>query len=436
MDKKFLLSLQKRNNKRLLEIRSKIEKGEVEEEDLEALEKEAKELAEEQQEIADELARLTDDPEPEPEPSEPTEPEPSDPEPSSEPGEPEARTAGMISPEQRDRLNNIIAQGIEARGRQTQERLESEIRSAFANFVVGNISEQEARSLGVEAGNGRVTIPSFMATEIITYAQEENFMRRLGTRVTTKENITYPILVKKATAQGHKKERDSSNPIPVTSIEFDEVELEPTEFDALAKVTLKLLKRTGLPIEQIVLDELKKAYVEKEVQYMVNGDEVGNENPGALAKKAVEFKAVTDEEFYDSLVRMKNTPKKAVRKKARWVLNTAALTKIETMRGKDGALILRPLESPVEGCNYKLLGHLVEEEDSVDKTGSPDVPVFYFGNFQQFFIQDVIGSLEIQKLVEKFSDTNEVGFKIYNLLDAQLIYSPFEPAMYRYEVAK
>lgn len=42
---------------------------------------------------------------------------------------------------------------------------------------------------------------------------------------------------------------------------------------------------TGAPIEQIVVDELKKAYVRKEINYMFNGDDAGNENPGALAKK-------------------------------------------------------------------------------------------------------------------------------------------------------
>ena len=44
--------------------------------------------------------------------------------------------------------------------------------------------------------------------------------------------------------------------------------------------------------------------------------------------------------------------------------------------------------------------------------------------------------MEIQKLIEKFSGTNKVGFQIYNLLDGQLIYSPFEPAVYKYEIKK
>ncbi|MGQ0421373.1 phage major capsid protein, partial [Bacillus sp. HC-Mk] len=181
----------------------------------------------------------------------------------------------------------------------------------------------------------------------------------------------------------------TNNEMPETDIEFDEIELSPTEFDALATVTKKLLARTGLPIEQIVMDELKKAYVRKETQYMVNGDEANNINDGALAKKAVEFK--TDEKnLYDALVKMKNTPVKEVRKKARWVLNTAALTKIETMKTDDGFPLLRPFNQAEGGIGYTLLGFPVEEEDAIDIPDSPDTPVFYFGDFSKFYIQDVI----------------------------------------------
>lgn len=343
-----------------------------------------------------------------------------------------------LSDEQREDISNAIGEGLSTRGHKSAKGKEDEIRSAFANYIVGNIDDREARALGLVSGNGAVTVPDFMAKEIISYAQEENFLRRLGTRVTTKENIKYPVLVKKAEAQGHKLERGTE--MPETDIEFDEIELEPTEFDALATVTKKLLARTGLPIEQIVMDELKKAYVRKETQYMVHGDEAENINEGALSKKAVAFTPegtvdlASGQSLYDALIEMKNTPVKEIRKKARWVLNTAAITAIEKLKTDDGFPLLRPLDAPIEGCNYKLLGYLVEEEDAVDGT-DPSIPVFYFGDFKKFYIQDVIGSIEVQKLVELFSRTNRVGFRIWNLLDAQLIYSPFEPPVYKYEVS-
>lgn len=432
MNKKLLLALQKRTKARLKELRDQVKKGEIREEDLEAVESEIDELTDELQEVEDQLANVEDDPEGDR--SDDDNEENEDEEEEDEETEDEERS---LSTEQRNKILGAIGEGLSTRGHKTTKTKENEIRSAFANYIVGNIDDIEARALGLVSGNGAVTVPDFMAKEIITYAQEENFLRRLGTRVTTKENIKYPVLVKKAEAQGHKEERTSD--MPETDIEFDEIELEPTEFDALATVTKKLLARTGLPIEQIVMDELKKAYVRKEIQYMTQGDETDNVNDGALSKKAVEFTPsstvdlTSGQSLYDALVEMKNTPVKDVRKKARWVLNTAALTAIEKLKTDDGFPLLRPLDAPIEGCNYKLLGYLVEEEDAVDGE-DPTVPVFYFGDFKKFYIQDVIGSIEVQKLVELFSRTNRVGFRIWNLLDAQLIYSPFEPPIYKYEI--
>ncbi|MEK4500142.1 phage major capsid protein [Bacillus sp. FSL R12-0069] len=425
--KEILKASQARNKARLAELQGKVEKGEVRSEELAAVKAEVEALTEEAKTLADEIAKLEEEEKEE----DPDKKKDDDPDKKEDPAAKEnLDTKTELSEEQRSAISASIATALSTKGHKSTKNKEKETRSAFANYIVGNIDETEARALGLVTGNGSVTIPDFLSKEIITYAQEENFLRRLGTGVKTKENIKYPVLVKKAEAQGHKNER-TNNEIPETDIEFDEIELSPTEFDALATVTKKLLARTGLPIEQIVMDELKKAYVRKETQYMVNGDEANNINDGALAKKAVEFK--TDEKnLYDALVKMKNTPVKEVRKKARWVLNTAALTKIETMKTDDGFPLLRPFNQAEGGIGYMLLGFPVEEEDAIDIPDSPDTPVFYFGDFSKFYIQDVIGSLEVQKLVELFSRTNRVGFRIWNLLDAQLIHSPFEVPVYKY----
>ncbi|SLN00244.1 Phage capsid and scaffold [Brachybacterium faecium] len=349
----------------------------------------------------------------------------------------------MISQEHRNRLQGMVRDGMEYQGTRSQETINSQLRSAFAKFVVGQIDETEARSLGIVTGNGSVTVPEIIASDIITYAQEENLLRKYGTVVRTKGDVKYPFLVKKAEANVNKKERGLE--IPETDIEFDEITLEPSEFDALATVTKKLLAMTGAPIETIVIDELRKAYVRKETNYMFNGDDAGNENPGALAKKAVVFTPTASVDvtavdagvkMHDALIEMKNTPVTEVMKKGRWIINRAALTLIEKMKTADGFPLLRPMSQVEGGIGNTLVGYPVDFTDAADKKGESDVPILYFGDFSAFKIQDVIGVMEIQKLIEKYAGTNKIGFKIYNLLDGQLIYSPFEPAVYKFEVKK
>ncbi|MBJ8204282.1 phage major capsid protein [Bacillus cereus] len=447
MNKQLLLALQKRSNERLVELRTQVENPELRAEDLPAIQEEIDEINKQLQEVADALANLEDDGGGE----EGNEDNEEGDEGSGTEGSGEGRASNTeggenrngLTPEQRSAAMAAIATGLSTRGHKTTKKKEKEIRSAFANFVVGRISEAEARSLGIEAGNGSVTIPEVIASEIITYAQEENLLRKYGSVHKTAGDMKYPVLVKKADANVRKKERKDSDEIVATDIEFDEVLLDPAEFDALATVTKKLLKMTGAPIEQIVVDELKKAYVRKEINFMFNGDDVGNENPGALAKKAVAFTpsvpvdlkaADVGQKMYDALVEMKNTPVTEVMKKGRWIINRAALTVIEKMKTTDGLPLLRPMTQVEGGIGNSLAGYPVEFTDAADVKGKPDVPVLYFGDFSAFHIQDVIGAMELQKLIEKFAGTNKVGFQIYNLLDGQLIYSPFEPAVYRFEV--
>jgi HK97 family phage major capsid protein len=450
MNKKQLLAMQKRNKKRLAELRTKLEKNEVRAEDLESVQAEVDDLTEEAQDIADALANMDDapadpedppaDPEDDPENRDDDSVDPEDPaDPEDPPADPENRSKG-ISPEQRNNIMTQIGKGLSTRGHKSTKTKEKEIRSAFAKFVVGQIDEIEARSLGIVTGNGSVTIPEVIASEIITYSQEENLLRKYGSVHRTKGDVKYPVLVKKADANVRKTERAAGDEIVETGIEFDEILLSPAEFDALATVTKKLLKMSGAPIEQIVIDELKKAYVRKETNYMFNGDDVGNENPGALAKKAVAYyesapvditAAGYSQKLHQELVKMKGQPVTEVLKKSMWIINRAALTVLEGMTDTTGRPLLQP--DLTSGVGYKLLGHKVDFTDAANGADPVD-PVFYFGDFKAFHIQEVKGGMELQKLVEKFAGTNKVGFQIYNLIDGQLIYSPFEPAVYRYEV--
>lgn len=434
MKKSFLLKLRKKAGARLLALRSKLEgAAELREEELTAIQEEVTELTEEIREL-DESIESADDDEENPDGDDPEDGDGENPD-GDDPDNPEKRSA---TPEKRQAAMTAITTALSTRNAKPSKKKEQEVRSAFANFVVGRISEQEARSLGVDMNNGSVTIPEVIASDIITYAQEENLLRKYGTIHRTKGDIKYPVLVKKAAANVNKKERTAE--ITETDIEFDEILLSPAEFDALATVTKKLLAMSGIDVETIVIDELKKAYVRKETNYMFNGDDASNENPGALAKKAVPFyesetiditAAGYSQKLYQQLVKVKNQPVTEVLKKSIWIVNRAALTVLEGMTDTTGRPLLHV--DATDGVSYKLLGHKLDFTDAADGTDATK-PVFYFGDFKAFHIQDVIGAMQLQKLVEKFAGTNKIGYQIYNLLDGQLVYSPFEPAVYRYEV--
>ncbi|MDZ4413895.1 phage major capsid protein [Bacillus cereus] len=80
-----------------------------------------------------------------------------------------------------------------------------------------------------------------------------------------------------------------------------------------------------------------------------------------------------------------------------------------------------------------LIGFPLDCTDAVK--GSVDsAAVFYFRDFVSFVIQKNSDRLEIEIMKEMYTDVNEVGLKLYNLLGGKLIYSEVEPTVYRLEV--
>ncbi|PZL74099.1 phage major capsid protein [Enterococcus plantarum] len=326
--------------------------------------------------------------------------------------------------EQRSRVLGIIGKGISSRGEEKVKKLSQ--RSAFLRYLAGRITPNQARSLGVGFNNGRVLVPEELAHEVISYAQEENPLRKLASVHPTKGTQGFPIQVAKMAANNPKTERDENNKIPFTDMEFDDYFLDPTEIDALTKITKKLTLMSDFDVEAMVLEELKKAYVRKEV-YLYIHDKT---NPGALVNKAVGFTGKGDNKYL-KLVQVKNALPTSLRSGARWLINRAAQTELESLLDANGNPILK--DSGNSDFEFKLFTYPVEVSDHVDGD-NPETPMIYFGNFSFFHIQDVFGSLEIQILTEKYSDENKIGYKIYNLSDGQLVYGPFETPVYKLDL--
>ncbi|PFZ73687.1 phage major capsid protein [Bacillus toyonensis] len=64
------------------------------------------------------------------------------------------------------------------------------------------------------------------------------------------------------------------------------------------------------------------------------------------------------------------------------------------------------------------------------KSSADTAAVFNFGDFSSFVIQENPDGLEIEVMREMYMNVNEVGLKLYNLLDGKLIYSEVESVVY------
>ncbi|OWW07406.1 phage major capsid protein [Bacillus sp. MB353a] len=307
-----------------------------------------------------------------------------------------------------------------------------EIRSAFTNYLLGNTSEMEIRTLGIDINNGKATIPKSIAEEIIGYMEQENLLRKYGKVVTVDGNFGYPVLTgdTKVEVGVNSTERDDENEIEVNNLGLTAELLEPVEFDSISRIKKRLLTLTPLSVSDLVIDVMKKEYLKKEMDYMFNG--TNTLNTGSLLNKAKVF-TPTQTEPVAIIKELKNKPSTSVANKARWIVNKAALEYVEDLKLPNGDPALKTIDRVDGGVSYMLLGFPLDCTDVVK--GSVDTAaVFYFGDFSSFVIQENSIGLEVAVLKERYSLKNEIGFQLYNLLDGKLIYSEVEPTVYRLEV--
>lgn len=309
-----------------------------------------------------------------------------------------------------------------------------EIRTAFTNYLLGNTSAMEVRTLGVDVNNGKATIPKSIAEEIISYVEQENLLRKYGTVVTVNGNLGYPVLTGDAKVEVgvNSKERNDENEIEVNHLGLTAELLEPVEFDSISTIKKKLLKMTPMSVSDLVIDVMKKEYLKKEMDYMFNGTNATVFNEGSLLNKTKVF-TPTQTEPVAIIKELKNKPSTSVANKARWIVNKAALEYVEDLKLPNGEPALKTNDRVDGGVSYMLLGFPLDCTDVVK--GSVDTAaVFYFGDFSSFVIQENATGLEVEVMPERYALINEVGFKLYNLLDGKLIYSEVEPTVYRLEI--
>lgn len=312
-----------------------------------------------------------------------------------------------------------------------------EVRKAFTDYVTGNINATEARSLGVAINNGKATIPTTIANEIISYVEQENLLRKYGKVVKVSGNRNYPVLTDETDikVEVHSEERDASDSIEINTIGLTAEVLKPVEFDSISIVSKKLLHFSDLSVSDLVVEVMKKKYLQKELDYMFNGTEDKALNSGSLYNKAKVVVPV-ETEAVRIIKELKNTPSTNVMSKARWVINKAALKYVEDLILPNGEAVLKTSDNTEEGANYLILGYPADVRDEV-KGSNNNSSVLYFGDFSSFVIQESVKGLEIEtkyEVVGNYQLKNEVAFVLYNLLDGKLIYSDVEPTIYKMEI--
>ena len=190
-------------------------------------------------------------------------------------------------------------------------------------------------------------------------------------------------------------------------------ELQPHPLAKYIKVSRKLLRMVP-SVEDLVLQRLGyKFSVVLENAYL-NGDGAGQplgvftaSASGISTGRDVSTGNTTTEIRFDGLIEAKYTMKQQYWPRLRWIFHRDGVKQIAKLKDGDGQYIWS--ESTRVGEPDRILGFPVFMSEYAPNTFTTGLYVGILGDFAQYWIADAL-DMEMQRLVELYAATNQVGF--------------------------
>jgi len=295
---------------------------------------------------------------------------------------------------------------------------------AFRHYLANGergLSEDQARALQITPDDqgGHLVAPQQFVEQLIKFVDDMVHIRTLATvhQLTTAESLGAPSLDTDVadfdwtTELGTGSEDDS--------LRFGKRELSPHPLAKRIKVSRTLLRKSSMPAEDIVVERLGyKVGVTSEKAYMT-GD--GNQRPlGLFVASAQGIPTTRDSAIgaagaipltsatADQLIDAKYTLKEAYWRNARWLFH------------RDLIKVFRKLKDVATGNYLWQPGFAGDRPDTIldlpyltsefaPNTIGANAYVGMIGDFSFYWIVDSL-EFEIQRLVELYAETNQVGF--------------------------
>lgn len=334
--------------------------------------------------------------------------------------EPTGNPASGIDYEFRSRgMEGLRANGVNWQTDEQWRRLvpfaQENYQAAFRSWLRGNESRGETRALQVdndEAGGYLVTPVQFV-DRLIQAVDNLVYMRQWGTvfAVPSAASLGVPSL-----------DADPADPTWTSELaigsedstmDFGQRELHPHPLAKYIKVSRKLLRMVPT-VEDLVIQRLGYKFAVTAENVFLNGNGAGQplgvftaSNNGVSTSRDVSTGNTTTSIQFDGLVEAKYTLKPQYWPRARWMFHRDGVKQIAKLQDDDGQYIWR--ESVRAGEPDRLLGFPIFMSEYAPNTFTTGLYVGVLGDFSFYWIADAM-SVEMQRLVELYAATNQVGF--------------------------
>ena len=299
----------------------------------------------------------------------------------------------------------------EKTGRASEAYKQAMLTALRTNFrQVSNVLSE-----GVDA-NGGYLVPEEYDHRLIDILDEENVMRKLGTRITTSGEHKINIAATKPAAAWI----EEGGALTFGDATFDQIILDAHKLHVAIKVTEELLYDNAFNLESYIMQQFGKALANAEEDAFINGTgtgqplgilaATGGADVGVTAKSAT---AITADELIDLIYSLK----RPYRKSAAFLLNDQTLAAIRKLKDNYGQYLWQP--SLQAGEPDRILGYAAYTSPYFPAVAAGK-PAVAFGDFSYYNIGDR-GTRSFAELKELFAGNGMVGFVAKERVDGKLV---------------
>lgn len=289
---------------------------------------------------------------------------------------------------------------------------------AFRTYLLNGrhaLSEQQVRALNAASDpeGGFLMAPQQFVQQLLKAVDDQVAIRRLATvqQLTTAESLGVPTL------DTDLSDADWTSEVATGSqddgMRFGKRELRPNPLAKRVKISRTLLRRAAMNPETIVRERLEYKFAVSQEKAFMTGD--GNKKPlglfvasndGIPTSRDVATGSATGFTG-DGLIDAKYSLKSQYWSKARWLFHRDGIKIIRKIKDDNGQYVWQPGLSADRPDMILDLPYEVNEY--VPNTFTNGNYVGMLGDFSFYWIADAL-SMDIQRLVELYAETNQVGF--------------------------
>jgi len=286
---------------------------------------------------------------------------------------------------------------------------------AFRNFLVnGNAAEYRALANDSDASGGFLHAAEQFVARLIKGLDNRVFVRQYATilPVTGSDTLGVPTLT--ADPSDPTWTTEIAAPSEDSTMAFGRRSLQPEQLSKLIKISMKLLRTSALPIENLVADRLAYKFAVAQENAFLNGDGDGEplgiftaNDDGIKTDRDVSTGNSDTAVTADGLTEAKYALKAQYRGSARWIFHRDGVKKISKLKDGEGQYLWRP--GITVGEPDILMGLPVDESEYVPTTWTTGLYVGALCNWSNYWIAELQG-VELQRLVELYAGTSQIGF--------------------------